>query len=154
MTTTGKDETPSSTADDVEAADFVRRFAEAWANPSPDRLNSLVHPDVEFIQPLERRVTGHQQATRLWRRIFARIPDLHGEVLSWGFRDGIVYIELRLIGTLGGRPIEWVSLDRIQLDNGKVRQRVAYFDPLSLISTVLRRPRAWRRWIAAQRVRD
>lgn len=135
------------------AAAFVQRFGQTWANPDPQRLNGLVHLDVAFTQPLEPDLRGHQQVADFWRRVFTLIPDLHGEVLSWGFRAGILYIELRMIGTLGGRPIEWVTLDRIRLEDGKVRQRTAYFNPLPLVRAVITRPRAWPRWLAAQRLR-
>jgi PAS domain-containing protein len=131
------------------AAEFVGRFADVWANPAPERLNGLVHSDVEFIQPLEAPIHGHREAGELWRRLFSIIPDAEGEVLSWADRDGVLFIELRISGTLGGRPIEWVTLDRIRLEEGKVRQRIAYFDPLPIIGAVTRRPRALRDWLRA-----
>jgi ketosteroid isomerase-like protein len=134
-------------------ADFVRRFEETWVEPDPDRINGLVHSDIEFSQPLEGPVHGHEEARAFWRRLFTLIPDIHGEVLSWGFGDGVVYIELRMVGTLGGKPIDWVTLDRIRLEDGKVRQRIAYFNPLPLVRAVVMRPRAWPRWLAAQRQR-
>lgn len=158
MTTTRNDATPAPDPPregDAEsiAAEFVQRFGRTWANPNPERLNDLVHFDIEFTQPLEPVVRGHEEAAHFWRRIFTLIPDLHGEVLSWGFRTGILYIELRMIGTLGGRRIEWVTLDRIRLEDGKVGQRTAYFNPLPLVRAVITRPRAWSRWLAAQRQR-
>lgn len=127
---------------EAEAVDFVRRFGEFWAEPTPERLNELVHPDVEFIQPVEAPVHGHAEAAAFWRRLFSLMPDLTGEIVSWGHRDGVVYIELRLSGTLGGRPFSWISLDRIRLEHGKVRQRIAYFDPLPLVKGIITRPSA------------
>jgi len=155
MTTSTRDATAAAAAEldkgRGEVADFVGRFERAWADPDPERINALVHPDIEFIQPLEGVVRGHEEALAFWRRLFTLIPDIHGEVLSWGFGDDIVFIELRMIGTLGGKPIEWVTLDRIRLEDGKVRQRIAYFNPLPLVRAVVTRPRAWPRWLAAQR---
>ena len=126
----------------AEAEGFVRRFGEVWAAPSPERLNTLVHPDAVFVQPIEREVHGHAEAAAFWRRLFRLVPDLRGEIVSWGHRGGVVYIELRMTGTLGGRPIEWTTLDRIHLDAGKVRHRTANFDPLPLIAAIALRPRA------------
>jgi len=125
-----------------QAAEFVARFAKTWADPSPERLNELVHPDVVFVQPIEPVVRGHAMASAFWRRLFTLIPDLRGEVISWAHREDVVFIEVRLHGTLGGRPIEWVSVDRILLDSGKVRQRVANFNPLPLIRALALRPAA------------
>ena len=66
---------------------------------------------------------GHREAAAFWRRLLTFVPDLRGEVISWGFRGQHVYVELRMFGTLGGKPIEWVVLDRIVLEDGRVRQR-------------------------------
>lgn len=150
MVAPSKHTTPPSANSAAEAAEFVEHFARVWAEPSPERLEGLVHSDVEFVQPMEPVVRGHREASEFWRRIFGLVPDLHGEVLSWGSRDGIVYIELRMVGTLGGRPIEWVVLDRIRLEHGKVRQRTAYSNPIPLIRAVVTRPTVWPRWLAAQ----
>jgi ketosteroid isomerase-like protein len=134
-------------------ADFVRRFETVWANPDPEALNGLVHADIEFIQPMEAPVHGHREAAAFWRRLLTLIPDIHGEVISWGLREDRVYLEFRMVGTLGGKPIEWVVLDRIVLQDGRVRQRIAYFNPLPLVLAVITRPRAWPAYLSAQRQR-
>jgi len=143
------DESPEESA----AADFVRRFQSVWAAPDPEALNGLVHADIEFIQPMEAPVHGHREAAAFWRRLFTLIPDIRGDVISWGLRDDRLYLEFRMIGTLGGKPIEWVVLDRIVLEEGRVRQRIAYFNPLPLVLAVITRPRAWPAYLAAQRQR-
>jgi hypothetical protein len=138
---------------EATVTDFVRRFDATWATPSPDALNKLVHADIEFIQPMEAPVHGHREAAAFWRRLLTLIPDLRGEVISWGFQGKHVYLELRMFGTLGGKPIEWVVLDRIVLEDGRVRQRIAYFNPLPLVLAVITRPRSWRAYLTAQRQR-
>ena len=63
--------------------------------------------------------------------------------LCWGATPDGVLIELTLRGTLGGRPIEWTTLDRIVLDEaGTLIARKAFFDPLPLLATILTRPSA------------
>jgi len=136
-----------------DVAEFVRRFDATWASPDPDSLNALVHADIEFMQPMEAPVHGHREAAAFWRRLLTLIPDLRGEVVSWGLRGQHVYLELRMFGNLGGKPIEWVVLDRIVLEDGLVRQRVAYFNPLPLVLAVGARPRAWPAYLRAQRLR-
>jgi len=147
VTTT--DTLSTETTDDAAAADFVRRFQETWAAPTPERLNELVHADIEFIQPMQPPVHGHAEAAAFWRHLLSMIPDLTGEVVSWAARGGVVFIELRMRGTLGGGPVEWVTLDRISLEDGKVRRRIAYFDPLPLMRTIVVRPRALAAWLRA-----
>jgi hypothetical protein len=133
-----------------QAADFVERFATAWASPTPDRLNSLLHPDVRLVQPLEGELRGQAAVASMWRRVFGLIPDLAGEVVDWAERDGFLVISIRLRGTLGRRPLDWISSDHIRLEGGLARERVAYFDPLPLVAAVLRSPRLWPRFAALQ----
>jgi hypothetical protein len=134
----------------VSAAGVVERFAAAWADPSPERLNELLHPDVRLVQPLEGEVRGHSATTAMWHRTFGLIPDLRGEVVDWAERDEFLVIAIRLRGTLGGRPVEWVSSDHVKLEGGLVRERIAHFDPLPIAVALMRAPRAWPRYLKLQ----
>ena len=136
-----------------DAAAFVERFAATWTAPTPERLNGLLHPDVRLVQPLEPEARGHAEALAMWGRTFGLIPDLRGEVVDWAARDGFLVIAVRLHGTLGGGPVEWVSSDHIRLEDGLVRERVALFDPLPIVATLLRRPRAWPAYVRGQAAR-
>ena len=49
-------------------------------------------------------------------------------------------IELHLSGHLGGRPVAWTTVDRIVLEDGKIKERHAYFDPAPLLKAMLLRP--------------
>lgn len=132
------------------AADFVEQFEAAWADPSAERLGALCHPDGRLVQPLEREIRGPDATEAMWRRTFALMPDLRGEVLDWAERDGFLAISIRLRGTLGRRRVEWISSDHIRLEDGLVKERIAYFDPLPLVGAVLRSPRVWPRFAALQ----
>jgi hypothetical protein len=79
--------------------------------------------------------------------VYALVPDLRGEVVHANiYEGGGVYIEARLSGTIGGRRVTWDSCDRFWFQDGLVKGRVTYFDPLDLLATVAGRPRAWPRW--------
>jgi hypothetical protein len=128
--------------------EFVGKFAEVWADPTPERLTAFLHPEGRLRQPMEPEIVGREAALKYWRRLFSLLPDLRMEVLSWAGRDDLVFIECRARATLGGGPLEWRFTDRIRLDDeGLVTERVAYFDSLPLVATVLRRPSAWPRWV-------
>jgi hypothetical protein len=135
------------------AADFVARFEKVWADPDPQRLNSLVHSDVEFSQPIEHPIVGHAQAALFWQRLFTLVKEPRGEVLGWAAQGDLLYIEMAITGNLGGRPVRWTLVDHIELDGDRVRRRIAYFDPLPLIAATAGRPRAWRTWIHTVRQR-
>lgn len=120
---------------------FVKRFADAWADPTSERLMALVHADAELVQPFSRNIIGHVKIGRWLNRTFAIIPDLRGEVLSWAYRGDVLFIEVRLHGTIGRRPVECVSIDRITLNEGKILRRVAHFDPAPLLWPIAMNPR-------------
>jgi hypothetical protein len=129
-----------------QQAAFVARFEDAWADPrGGERLLPLLHPEGRLVQPIEGELRGHAEVTRMWERTFGLIPDLRGELVRWAGSEDLLVIELRLHGTLpGGRPIEWITADHIRLDDdGLVTERIAHFDPLPLVTAVLRTPAAW-----------
>ena len=134
-------------------AEFVERFRDAWSDPSPEKLNALLHPNGRLLQPIEPEIRGRDQAARAWRRLFYLLPDCRAEVLSWSGADGLVFINARLAGTLAGRRVEWTFVDRIRLEEGLVTERVAYFDPLPVMGQILRRPSGWLRFARSRRVR-
>src|SRR4051794_27436532 len=90
----------------ASAAEFVDRFAAGWRDPSPEAFMPILHEDVRMIQPLMPDLVGYAGLREFLRGTFALFPDLRGEVLTWGEHGGDLFIELRMRGTLGGRPIE------------------------------------------------
>ena len=53
-------------------------------------------------------------------------------MLRWGPTSDGALLEIRLHGTLGGRPLAWEAVDRFVLSDGKIAARHSYFDPLPL----------------------
>jgi len=135
----------------TDTAAFVRRFADAWAAPTVDGLVALTQPDATFIQPLASTARGRDRLTNVLDELLSTIPDLRGELLSWAAADAeTVFIELRLSGTFGRRPIEWVTVDKIVLRDGLIASRTANFDGLRLLGSIARRPRGWPTWLRAK----
>jgi hypothetical protein len=142
----------------TEAAVFAERFGAGWAGGGPaerfvDHFAPLCTPQVLMIQPLSRPLRGVEGLRRMADALFEAMPDLRGEVLRWGETDDGVMIELRLRGTLDGRPLEWITLDRIILRGGLMVERRAYFDPTPLLPAMLSRPRAALRLLRGMRKR-
>ena len=78
------------------------------------------------------------------------MPDLHGIVESWASSGDVIYIELRLEGTVGGRRFTLYSCDRIKLRDGKAVERFAYLDATPLVKTVALSPRSWPKFLKTQ----
>jgi hypothetical protein len=141
------------------AAEFAERFAAGWEAGGPadrfvEAFAPLCTPQVLLIQPLSRPLRGVAGLRRMAEPLFEAMPDLRGEVLRWGPTDDGVMIELRLHGTLDGRPLEWITLDRIILRGGLMTERRAYFDPTPLLPAMLRQPRAALRLLRGMRRKE
>ncbi len=128
----------------TQAADFVEFFAAGWREGARgnffEYFESRIHPDVLMTQPLAPPARGIDTFRPLFETLFRAIPDLRGEVRSWGATDDGVLIELRLSGHLGGRPVAWSTVDRIVLEDGKIKERHAHFDATPLVKAMLLRP--------------
>jgi ketosteroid isomerase-like protein len=148
--------TENGTATSSAAQAWVEMFAEGWANPVDadrfcDHFDPHFQPEVRMIQPSVKPVVGKQAFREEFARpLFELVPDLHGTVESWAASGDVVYIELRLEGTVGRRAFTIHTCDRITLRDGKAVERVAYLDPAPLVKAVARSPRAWPRFLRTQ----
>ncbi len=130
--------------------EFVDAFAEFWSAPSVDGLDALLSEEIVLRQPLGPTTRGLRAGKRGFSKIFAFIPDLHAIVDRWSPTDDGVLIEFRLVGTVGGRSIEWPVVDRFTLKDGMALERVSYFDPTPLLRAIVTRPTSWWRFLRAQ----
>jgi hypothetical protein len=131
----------------VDAAeDFVRRFSEFWADPSPDKMATLLTPDVVLVQPLSAPMSGLVAAQAEFAKLFSWLPDLRATIDAWGANGSALFIEFRLSATVGGRRLEWPVVDRFVMRGDKASKRVTYFDALPLVGRLLTSPSAWPAW--------
>ncbi len=148
--------TANGSATSAEAQAWVEMFTEGWADPVDtdtfcDHFDPWLHEDVKMIQPSMRPVVGlHGFREEFARPLFDLVPDLHGIVESWASSGDVVYIELRLEGTIGGRGFTMHSCDRIKLRGGKAVERFAYLDATPLVKTVALSPRSWPKFLKTQ----
>jgi len=138
------------------AEEWVEGFAEGWRAPAgPDAFSAhfreLLAPEVRLIQPQLPTTIGYEAFEEGFvRPVFALMPDVHADVERWAIDGESLYIELTVSGTLGGRSIGWRVCDRVTLRNGIAVERESYFDPTVLMGAVLKRPRAWPRFLRLQ----
>nr|WP_296770869.1 nuclear transport factor 2 family protein [Rhodococcus sp. (in: high G+C Gram-positive bacteria)] len=128
---------------------WIELFAEAFEAgnfASVARLAELTHPRYRAVQPQNPDAVGPEGMLNFFARVYALMPDLRGEIVEAHTYDNGVYIEVRLVGTIAGRPLSWISCDRFWFDDGLVKGRVSFYDPTSLAVAVATRPRAWGRW--------
>jgi ketosteroid isomerase-like protein len=136
--------------------EFVDAFDENWRAGGPahdfvERFAPLMDPEVRLVQPQLPTLVG----TDAFRRgfvepLFAVMPDARGAVRGWSASGDVVYVEVDVMGTVGGRKVVMRSCDRITLREGRIAQRVAFVDPTPLIRAVARHPRTWPMFIRTQ----
>jgi len=128
---------------------WVELFANAFGRGSFEAVAELArftHPEFRGRQPQTPDAVGPEGLLDFFARVYALIPDLRGTILRTTFFDDGVYIEVRLSGTLGGRPVEWEACDRFHFKDGLVAERMTYLDPLPLFQAIAARPNSWRTW--------
>jgi hypothetical protein len=135
---------------------WVEMFAQGWADPGdPDRFHRhfepWLDPEVRMVQPQLRPLVGLAAfRDEFVRPLFELVPDLHGTVEGWSATGNVIYIELRLQGTVGRRRFELRTCDRVTLRDGRAIERVAHLDPSPLLAAILRSPSAWPRFVRMQ----
>lgn len=126
------------------AANFARRFADYWAAPTADGLESVLAERVRLVAPMMPNTESLADGKRAFASLLELIPDLTGKVHRWGATADGVLIEFTLSGTAGGGPVSWAAVDRFVLgEDGLASERISYFDSGPLARTVARRPKAW-----------
>lgn len=134
----------TSPIDHDAAADFVRRFAEFWRAPRPERLDTVLAPDARLHAPLTPTTDGLEAGRRAFANLFELIDDMRADVHRWGATHDGVLIEFTVSGRAAGTPVSWESVDRFVLnEDGLAEERFTYFDSLPLVLAVARRPAAW-----------
>jgi ketosteroid isomerase-like protein len=144
---------PGAAVDRDAAAAWVEMFTEGWRQPTDadsfcDHFDPWMDPEVRLIQPQLPAVVGRRAFREKFARpLFDLVPDLRGTVEGWAARGEMIYIELRLEGTVGRRRFQMRTCDRITLRDGKAVERIAYLDATPLLTAVLRSPRSWPRFV-------
>ncbi len=120
---------------------LARAFAEAWRNPTPERLVALLHPDVVLFQPHRPPIRGRAAALADFRRLFTWLRGLHGVVERASGDDRIVFIEWQMVLPIGHDTVAIRAVDRFRLEGGLGIERAVYFDQLALVRALVTHPR-------------
>jgi hypothetical protein len=134
-----------------DAARFVADFAAGWSSPNYEEFIAYFcdrfDANVLLSQPMAADGIGHSHLREQFRRLFILFPDLNGTVERWAARDNQVFVQLRLTGTLGRKPVAWTACDVLVLRGRVATERRSFFDPGPVRRAILRRPAAWPRLV-------
>lgn len=123
---------------------FSEYFAEAWSQPSPERLVALLHDDVLLLQPHRPPLRGKAAAYRDFSRLLQWLPGLYGSVDRWVENGDTAFIEWRLQLPLKKTIASIPAVDRFVLKDGLGLERCVYFDQLLMNRIVAGHPELWK----------
>jgi ketosteroid isomerase-like protein len=136
--------------------EFPALFAAGWLLPKPEPFLAhflpMIAADATFTQPSEPEACGYAEIERLFRRVFALIPDLVARPQRSAVNADTVFIESECDGTLANTPIHFSACDRFVIRDAKIVERRSYMDPTAILGVVIRRPSSWPRAIRARRL--
>jgi ketosteroid isomerase-like protein len=117
---------------DTEIADFVTRFAAAWAARDGEAFLALWHPDgLLHTPPVGRAVKGSELA-RLLEVQKEAAPGFVWQLLDWTARGDVVIIEWQTTRIINGARFDWRGLDKFRLNAGKIVEERVYTDTAPL----------------------
>ncbi len=121
---------------ETDIADFVTRFAAAWAARDGRLFAALWHPDGVLHSPLYDRPVRGAEFERLTELIVKTAPDQVWQLLDWTWRpkaDGaLVIVEWQSTRVVAGQRFDWRGVDKITLREGKIAEEIVYFDSAPL----------------------
>ena len=121
---------------------FAAKFAEAWAQPTPERLVALLCDDVTLLQPHLPPIRGKAAARAELSRLLRWLPELHGDGFRAGGEGDVVFIEWRMRRSRTSSDFI-PAVDRFLLRDGLGLERIVYFDQFRMMRMVLAHPSLW-----------
>ncbi|HUA35233.1 MAG TPA: nuclear transport factor 2 family protein [Candidatus Binataceae bacterium] len=121
---------------EAAVAEFVTRFAAAWAARDGDLFLALWHADGLLHTPLVGSPITGSELPRLNEVQKHVAPDLVWQLLDWSWRptpDGaIVMIEWQTTRIVEGKRFDWRGVDKFTLREGKIAEERVYQDTAPL----------------------
>lgn len=110
-----------------ENLEFIAAYLDNWRRDPPDVLD-VFHPEGTLLPPGSSEPVGVAGAQHVVEGTRRAIPDVALEILHWAERDGHIFIEWEMKGTVRGRVVTWRGINRNLLRGSKSVEAVSYWD--------------------------
>jgi limonene-1,2-epoxide hydrolase len=122
---------------DAEIADFVTRFAAAWAARDGRAFLDLWHPEGLLHTPMVGRTVKGSELDRLMEVQTAAAPDFVWQLLNWTSRGDVVIIEWQTTRIVNRARFDWRGVDKFRITAGRIIEERVYCDtaPLRALRT-------------------
>ena len=115
--------------------EFIEAYLDNWRKTPPD-LRDVFHPEGTLLPPGNREPLDVAGAQRMVEATRKAIPDVRLEILHWAERDGHIFIEWEMTGTIRGKQVSWRGINRNLLRGPKSIEAVSYWDRQGLFDQV------------------
>ena len=112
---------------DQDSLTFIEAYLDNWRKTPPDLLD-VFHPEGTLLPPGSSEPLDVAGAQRMVEGTRKAIPDVTLEILHWAERDGHIFIEWEMKGTIRGRKVTWRGINRNLLRGPKSIEAVSYWD--------------------------
>lgn len=120
---------------DADNEAFIRAYLDNWRKTPPD-LHQVFHPEGKLLPPGRSEPLDVSGAQRLVEGTRAAIPDVSLRIINWAERDGQMFIEWEMTGTVGGKSVTWSGINRNTLRGPKSVDAVSYWDRRGLATQI------------------
>jgi ketosteroid isomerase-like protein len=117
---------------DTEIADFVTRFAAAWAARDSEAFLALWHPEDLLYTPMVGRTVKGSELARLMAVQKDAAPDFVWQLLDWTSRGDVVIIEWQTTRIINGARFDWRGVDKFRIQGGRIIEERVYTDTAPL----------------------
>lgn len=117
---------------DAEMQAFVDAFAAAWATRNGAAFLNLWHPDGVLRSPFVNRLVKGSELGMLNDLQKKSAPALVWKLISWSGHGNVVFIEWENTNRYGNQVMTWRGVDRITVEEGKIREEIVYADTAPL----------------------
>ncbi len=113
----------------------IEAYLDNWRKSRPD-LRDVFHPEGTLLPPGNTEPVDVAGAQRMVEGTRKAIPDVTLEILHWAERDGHIFIEWEMKGTIRGKKVTWRGINRNLLRGPKSIEAVSYWDRQGLFDQV------------------
>jgi hypothetical protein len=114
---------------------FIEAYLDNWRKTPPD-LHDVFHSEGTLLPPGNSEPLDVAGAQRMVEGTRNAIPDVTLEILHWAERDGHIFIEWEMKGTIRGKKVSWRGINRNLLRGAKSIEAVSYWDRQGLFDQI------------------
>lgn len=122
-------------SNEAEIQAFVHAFANHW-NDKEGGFEGLMHKGATLQVAGANEPLPYDQAAGFVAFVKQSIPDLSLRVLNWAEREGQVFTEWEMTGTIGGKKVSWQGINRNTLKGDKSVGAVSCWDRHALLTQI------------------